>query len=503
MSLNEVNRQLEELLNQIKRMKKEEQLDSALTRVEELRQTAQAPDNEIAKRNKSQDVRTYELFTKAYKQIKMKGDALRDAGKASRAITDAESIEQKAMSGIQTFEGNIERKKLAVLKEFKERYSEEELIRIKEEEKDDYQSKIEQNNREMAEGSAFLKQMGKFDVAEYDKNAKIVIAINQLEKANTDIQDAIAEISRLESITPRDQDAIDAQNRIITEATLEAKKAKSILGEQGILDAENIFNEDGSINSEEIRNISVIYKKEAENQRDASAEQIKQNLQIFIENAQDPLTAIRQIKKYIPTLRDMPDDFTTLNKNQVKQIVEGLVATGKKLDLKSTHNHQYMQKIDKIEKFLQKLYKEKGIDGKQASKEGNGKSSSKLVQSGREYRKAGVQLDDEYRMKGFWDRRKDRYEYILQTMNPETPLKKFRAWIRSFSITSGYGYALSEAKRVKETQFTRKEEAFKEAYKLVKDSHYSPEQARVVATKNINPDKLSGDKKAQMEERSI
>ena len=44
-------------------------------------------------------------------------------------------------------------------------------------------------------------------------------------------------------------------------------------------------------------------------------------------------------------------------------------------------------------------------------------------------------------------------------------------------------------------------EKYEYCYKLVKDNHYSPEQARVVATKNIEPDKLSGDKKAQMEER--
>lgn len=202
-------------------------------------------------------------------------------------------------------------------------------------------------------------------------------------------------------------------------------------------------------------------------------------------------------------MSDIPDDFTVLDKKQIKQVIEGLISTGKNMDMKSTQNHKFLQKVDKIEQFLQKLYKEKGLTGKENSQKesSNSTKSKKIVKSGREYRKEGIQLDDEYRMKGFWERRKERQEYILQTMNPETPFKTIRAWFRSFSLASGYGYALSEAKRVKETQYIRKEKAAQEALKNVIQKHYSPEKARIEAIKNMNPDELSGKRKAQMEER--
>lgn len=500
MSLNEVNRQLEELLNRIKRMKKEEQLGEALSEIEDLRRIAQDPDSEIAKRNKSQDVRTYEMFTKTYKAVKMQGDALRDAGKAKTSIDDAMSIESRSMYAYKYFESQIEPKKLAVLKEFKERYSEEEVLRIKEEERDSYASKIDQNDKEINECSSFLKKVGRYDISEYEKNDRILTAINQLEKANTIINLAVTEMARLNSVVPVDTVAVNAQLEKINNALLSAKQAQSVLTEYGNLDAKDIFNPDGTVNSDNVNNISKIYKKEAEQARDNAGHQIKQNLQSFMDNAQDPLNAIRLIKKYVPGLVDIPDDFTTIDKAQTGKIVKGLTQSVRQMDLKSTQNHKYMQQIDKIEKFLTNLGKEKGLVKNESKGASDGKAKTG-IKSGREYRKDKVQLDDTYTKKNFFERRKEREEYILQTMNPEAPFKKVRAWFRSFSVFSGYGYALSEAKREKEKQYVRKEKAFGEAYKYVIKNHYSPEQARIEAIKNIGPDELSGEKKAQMEER--
>lgn len=284
MSLNEINRQLEDLLNRIKRMKKETQLLDALSELEDLRSVAQDPDNAIAKKNKSQDVRTYELFTKAYKEIKMKGDALRDAGKAKTSINDANSIETRAMSAYQYFERQIEPKKLAVLKEFKERYSEEELLRIKEEEKEGYVSKIEQNNKEIEEASNFLNNVGKFEISEYEKNSQIVTAINQLEKANGTITVAVLEMDRLNAIIPVDTNAVNIQLEKIDKALEIVRQSQAMLRKHGILDAEELFNEDGRVNSDTVSLISATYKKDAEQNRDYAGEQIKQNLQRFMDN---------------------------------------------------------------------------------------------------------------------------------------------------------------------------------------------------------------------------
>ena len=52
----------------------------------------------------------------------------------------------------------------------------------------------------------------------------------------------------------------------------------------GILDAEELFNEDGRVNSDTVSLISATYKKDAEQNRDYAGEQIKQNLQRFMDN---------------------------------------------------------------------------------------------------------------------------------------------------------------------------------------------------------------------------
>ena len=154
-----------------------------------------------------------------------------------------------------------------------------------------------------------------------------------------------------------------------------------------------------------------------------------------------------------------------------------------------------MPNIDEIKDFLAKQQKE--MDTIAGRGKTNADGTSKYgFKTPAQYRAEGVELDDTYRRKKFWERRADKEEFIMQTLPQDAPFKRLRAFFRSFSPRAGY--ALSAAMNEKETQYRRKEEAFQTA---LKQTGMSTENARVVGMKEVRIDKLSGKRKAQMEER--
>ena len=178
MSLNEINRELENILQQVRRMKREEQLGETIARIQELRETAQDPDNKQIKENKTQDARTFENFTAVYKEVKKQADSLRDAGRMHHAVDDAESIESIIMEDYKVYKNNISNRKLQMLEEFKDRYTEAELARVKQEDAESMQSKIEQNNREMDEANRFVQKISKDEIARFVRNSELLRAID-------------------------------------------------------------------------------------------------------------------------------------------------------------------------------------------------------------------------------------------------------------------------------------------------------------------------------------
>lgn len=493
MSLNEINRELETLLEQIKRLKKEEQLGEVLDRVEELRSQAQDPTNParvVANVNKTQDVRTFEDFTAVYKAVKLRADTLRDAGKMHHVIDTPDSIETRVMDAYEVFQSNIEPKKLAMLEEFKDRYTEAELARVKQEDADSYASKIEHNEREMEEANSFLQMISKDEVERYKTNADILQAINQMNLANRKIQEAQNTLASLTS--PEDDAEIANQNQIIADQKVKIAEAQSKLNACKVIEAPQIIDADGNIQSSIIEDITATYKQAAMQDKKEAGENILQNLERHVNNNGDSLQEIRRIEKYIGKI---PEDFDNVKPKELEDIVTHLLAVGKNIDRKSTQNHKMQTKIDEINAFLGKLEKEKNIAEGKAKTDNTG-TARYGFKTPKQYREEGIVLDETYALKDFWERRKDREEYILETLPANAPFRKMRAWIRSFSPRAGY--ALSEAKQVRETQMRRKEEAFQAA---LKQKGMTTEDARVVGMKEVRIDKLSGKRKAQMEER--
>ena len=490
MSLNEINRELENLLQQVQRMKREEELGEAIVRLQELRESAQDPDNAEIKVNKTQDVRTFENFTATYKGIKLRADSLRDAGKMGHAVNDPLSIESIIMGDYAIYKSHIEPRKLQMLEEFKDRYTEDELARVKQEDAESYASKVEQNEREMNEANHFLQEISKDEVERYSRNADILRAIDKLNKSKTKIQAAQAILATLSS--PADDPAIAVQNGIIATEKANVEVAKALLNSCGIIEADELIDVGGNVDCNIIEEISTTYKAMATQERKQAGANILQNLERYVNNHSDSLQSQRRIEMYIGKI---PADFEHVSTKELTQIVANLEGVLKNIDRKSTENHKFMTKIDEINAFLEKQQRERdtiagrgriGADG--ASKYG--------FKTPAQYRAEGITLDDTYALKGYWERKADRQEYILQTLPKDAPLRRFRAWIRSFSPRAGY--ALSAAKQERETQYRRKEEAFQTA---LKQKGMSTADARVVGMKNVRIDKLSGKRKAQMEER--
>lgn len=490
MSLNEINRELETLLEQIKRMKKEAQLEEVLGRVEELRAEAQDPNNSIAKVNKTQDVRTFEEFTAVYKGIKLRADSLRDAGKMSHNIDSADSIESKVINAYDVFRSNIAPKKLAMLEEFKDRYTEAELARVKQEDADTYQSKIEQNEREMTEANTFLQMISKDEVARYKRNSEILQAINQMNLAKRKIEEAQNKLATLTS--PADDVEIANQNQIIADQKVKLAEAQTKLNSCGVIEAPEIIDGAGNIDNAIIDEITSTYKETSAQEKKEAGANILQNIERYVNNNEDSIQALRRIESYIGKI---PSDFNNVKPKELEDIVNHLLIVGKNVDRKSTENHKFMTKIDEINEFLGKLGKEKDKQEGKAKTDSTGKSKYGF-KTAREYREEGVELDETYALRNIWERRKAREEYILETLPINAPFRKIRAWFRSFSPRAGY--ALSEAKKVTETQMRRKEEAFQIA---LKQKGMTTQDARVEGMKQVRIDKLSGKRKAQMEER--
>ena len=490
MSLNEINRELEDLLQQVRRMKREEELGAAIVRLQELREAAQDPDNEEIKVNKTQDVRTFENFTATYKEVKLRADSLRDSGRMTHAVNDSLSIETLVMEDYAVYRSHIEPRKLAMLEEFKDRYTEEELARVKEEDAKSYASKIEQNEREVNEANHFLQEISKDEIARYVLNTNILKAIEQLNKARAKFEAAQNKLATLSS--PADDAEITVQQGIIAAEGANIDNAKALLESYNIVEAGEITDADGNVNYSIIDEINTTYKAAAMQEKKQAGATIIQNLERYVNNHSDSIQSLRRIEMYVGKI---PTDFENVSAKELTRIVANLQGVLKNIDRKSTENHKFMAKIDEINKFLEKQQKEKDtIAGK--GKTGADGTSRYGFKTPAQYRAEGVTLDDTYALKGFWERKAARQEYILQTLPKNAPFRRIRAWFRSFSPRAGY--ALSAAKLERETQYRRKEEAFQTA---LKQKGMSTESARVVGMKNVRTDKLSGNRKAQMEER--
>lgn len=500
MSLNEVNRELEILLDRIKRVKLEERtrllgrevgagenLSDILYEIESLRQVAQDSNNVIAKKNKTQDVRTFENFTAVYKAVKLRADTLRDAGKMHHNINSDDSIETRVMEAYKGFRANIEPKKLAMLEEFKDKYSEAELIRVKQEVADSYVSKIEQNDREMEEADSFLRSISKDEITRFKKNDNIIKAIEQIEKAEKKIEEAEAKLTTLR--TPTDDVEIANQNQIIANSKTKIAAAQAILNSCEVLEAPQIIDRDGNVNVDAIKNISSTYKVAAKQERKEAGNNLLQNIERYYNGHTDSIQAVKRIELYIG--RELPDKFSKVTLAQLNKIVDNLLNVEKNIDRKSTENHKFRRKIDEIEAFIKSQEK-----GQVVEKTGGTSIPVYSFKTPKEYRDTGVALDETYREKGFLEKRRMREEYILSILPQDMPFRRLRALFGSLS--SRAGYALSEAKKTKEIQYRRKEEAFQIA---LKQKGMSTESARVVGMKEVRTDKLSGKRKAQMEER--
>ena len=494
MSLNEINRKLESILREIQRIRTEEELNSTLDSVEKLRKIAQKPKDAIAIKNKSQDVRTFENFTAVYKAAKMRADTLRDAGRMSKEITDKDSVEKRVMRQYATFQSKIEPKKLALLEEFKDRYTEAELTRVKQEDIETYSSRIEQNEREMTEANGFLKAISKDEIARYSKNDNIIRAIDQLNSARAEIQAAEAALAPL--ISPDDDAEIENQNNKIANAKAKIASAQKILNACEIVEAPQLIDKRGNYQSNIIDEITDKYRDIALQERKQAGMYLRHNLEKQYDNSSTSLQALSRMKMYIGC--DIPADFSRISEAKLQSIVKSLTAVATNIDRQSTENHKLMSKIDEINKFLELQKKEQDvIAGKgKIDSSGNAKYGFKTP---RQYREEGVTLDETYKLKGFWERKAAKQDFILSTLPPDAPFRRLRAFFRSFS--SRAGYALSAAEKPIETQYRRKEEAFKAAYKVMTDKGLSTADARVEGMKQVRTDKLSGKKKAQMEDR--
>ena len=511
MSLDEINRELEELLSRIKRVKLEERnlgkkegesLSDILEEIEKLRMRAQDPNDEIAKRNKTQDVRTFENFEAVYKAVKLRADSLRDAGKMRHAINSEQSIETRTMEAYERFHANIEPKKLAMLEEFKNKYSETELRRVKQEVADTYAAKITDNEREMKQGNAFLKEISKDEISRFKRSSDILIAIQNMEQAKKEMEQARQIIEEeMQSATREarevNTDTINEQGQIIAEAKTKIAAAQVILGKYGILEADTIITADGEVNLDKVTTISDAYKQNAIREKRRTGRKILDNIERYRDKHSDTLEGEDTLKLYLyDGNKKIPDDIRKSSPREIERIVKSLLDLGNDLDIKERENHVYRQKIDEIQNFLKTQSKESSNGSKAQASTAMTKSGNYRLKTSKEYRDAGVTLDETYALKGFWQQRQMREEYIMSTLPPDMPFRKFVAWFRSFSPRAGY--ALSEAKREREMQYRRKEEVFQAAMKQI---GMTKEEARIQGMMDVRIDKLSGKRKAQMEER--
>lgn len=513
MDLDMINRELEKLLSQIKSIKKESEIDSTLSRIGELRAAAFNRNNTEAKNEKSQDVRTFENLEAVYKGLKDRTETLRSAGRLETDINDNNSMEHKiSYQYNEVYRKSIDKKKLKVLEEFKDRYSEAELSRVLQEEIDWRKSRVEQQEREIEERDEILVAADKREIDEYDRSKTIVNqmnvindAKNKIETARTAIEAAKAEINAIKADNTKTDDekkalikaqnAIKQQNNkiISNQLAVISKFQTSLSDEYNVVGADGLLDENGNLNEELLDSIS----RNAQEDLEHSVGIIKSNLERFVNRNMGSRQSMKDIEKFIGNI---PNDFDSLSLDETEKILEKLRRLKKDTDSKSTHIHTLKTKIDEIETFLDKQAKENNaIAGK--GKMGSNGVTRYGFRTAKEYRDSGIELDPVFREKTFSERRRDKMDFILQTLPQDVPFRKLRAWIRSFSPRAGY--ALSEAKLARETQYRRKEEVFKSSLEAYKAGAPSTEAARVIGMKNVRTDKLSGKKKAQMEEREI
>ena len=329
------------------------------------------------------------------------------------------------------------------------------IEKLKERRKE-YEDVSKANEEEISRMIDFLNEVGRTEIKFFNKDDSIATLLSDK------VIKEVLELNRHGRLTELTE---EQRNRVL-------EWRQKLIDSDLLLDFE-IINGSGQVDVNKIKDIIKI-KGDVEKKRLYSGNSIGVRLHYLLEDAPN---SDKVIKQFLPDLDPIPTDFLNMKLKDMKRLLKSLTNVEKRIYNRERLRNMIRERIISITKLIERI--EKGILGKDTE---TLEDSRTVV----DYRNSGVKLDGVYYVKNWRERYETRVEYLMGTIDPNTPFRQLRARVRG--VFPKYGYALSELKN----RDRRSAEAFRDTLSILEKEEFTPEQARRTA-KEYDEDSIMPD----------